>query len=282
MPEKIVVASDGGAASRAAMDWVANRALHTPAAVEVVTVEELDRRPIGADESKYRRKYVEVLASAEKYLAGRHGITFLSTTLLAGEPADEIVHAAGHVDWLVVGSSRRSADTPDLHGTLALRIAARTASRLTVVPTDWTPALGSVIVGIDEDGSSDEALDVAIAEASRMARDLVLVHAWSLPAPFSVLEGLLKTSYPTLEALHRRRLKKAATRVKLIAPRLKATSILNFGSPAAVLAEVARDQALLVLGRHHRSRLEHLFLGSVGHAVLLAAPAPVMIVPGQK
>jgi nucleotide-binding universal stress UspA family protein len=264
------------------MDWVINRALRAPVDVEVVTVEELDWLPLGADESEYRRKYKNVLASAEQRFAHRRGISFLSTMLLAGEPTDEIVDAAVHADWLVVGSTRRSGDTGALHGTLALRVAARTASRLTVVPAGWEPRSGSVVVGIDVDGSSDAALEVAVGEALRMACDLVLVHAWSLPAPFSILDGLLKTTYPTLEALHRRALEQATKQANALAPRLEITSILRFGSPATVLGEVARDQALLVVGRHHYGRLEYRFLGSVGHDVLLAGPAPIMVVPGRE
>lgn len=264
------------------MDWVINRALRAPVDVNVVTVEELDWLPLGADESEYRRKYENVLASAERHFAHRHGIAFLSTTLLAGKPEDELVDAATHADWLVVGSARRNENTGVSHGALALRVAARTASRLAAIPLGWEPRSGSVVVGIDLDGSSDMALEVAVAEALRMACDLVLVHAWSLPAPFSIVEGLLNTTYPTLEALHQRALERAAIRAAALAPRLKVTSILRFGSPAVILAEVARGETLLVVGRHRYGRLEYLFLGSVGHDVLVAAPSPTMVVPAER
>ncbi len=93
MTERIVVATDGGAASHASLDWVIDRALTAPCEVELVTVEDLNWLPVAADRSEYIRQYHEVLESAAQYLSGRPGISFIATRLLAGDPAEEIADA---------------------------------------------------------------------------------------------------------------------------------------------------------------------------------------------
>jgi nucleotide-binding universal stress UspA family protein len=261
------------------MDWVIARAMDIPVEVEVVTVEELEWLPVGADESVYQREYRDVLGRAKDYLSHRTGIPTVATRLLAGDPAEEIADAAVLAGSLVIGSARRSDDRGALHGTLALRIAARTAARLTVVPSGWVPRPGGIVVGISEDDSSGVALVAATDEAVRTSRTLVLVHAWSLPAPFSIVEGMLKAEYPTLEALHRGVLEQAIAKVNASAVVPEIRTELKFGQPAAVLADIARDEALLVVGTHRYGRIRQLFLGSVGHDVLLSAAAPVMVVP---
>ena len=216
-------------------------------------MEELDWLPVGADESVYQHKYVEVLASVSRSLSNRHGVTLTQPALLAGEPAAEIIDAAAGADLLVIGSPRRADDTGALHGTLALRIAARVATRMAVVPAGWEPGGGNVVVGIDEDESSDAALQQAVSEALRSGSDLIIVHAWSLPSPFSLLDDLLGTTYPTLEQIHRRILRDAAARASAIAPRLEVRAILKFGRPAAVLASVARASPYSLSGAMART-----------------------------
>ena len=204
VPERVVVASDGGAASRAALDWVIDRARRIPLDVEVVTVEETDWLPLGANESDYRRKYLNALAEADSYLAHRDGISLVATTLLSGQPAAQLADAARRADLLVIGSRRMRGPIGPLHSALAVRLAAQTSVRLAVVPAGWKSRSGHVVVGVTADEASMEAVRAAAIEAELTGRTLMVVHAWSLPAPFSFVDALLKTTYPTLEALHRR------------------------------------------------------------------------------
>jgi nucleotide-binding universal stress UspA family protein len=279
MMENVVVATDGGSAGRAALDWTIDRALRSPIEVEVVAVEETDWLPLGADEQQYRRKYVEVLTAAEKHLANRHGISRVTTNLLSGRPANELTDVSQHADALVIGSNRTNAAVGALHGTLALRLAARTVCRLVVVPSDWEPHPGLIVVGVDDDESSIAAVDAAATEAHRNTSDLLLVHAWSIAAPFSILDAFLKTSYPSLEALHQQRLDSMVARAAEIAPHSHITQLLKFGSADDVLADASRGAQVLFVGSHHRGVLRDLVLGSVSHDVLMAALCPVVVVP---
>jgi nucleotide-binding universal stress UspA family protein len=279
LPEKIVVACDGGPASRAALDWVIDRALRTPSEVEVVTVEETDWLPLGADESLYRPAYGAVLSDAETHLANRHGISFVTTTLLSGKPAEELADASVFADALVIGSPRVSATVGALHGTLALRLATQTSCHLVVVPADWKPGSGPIVVGAGDDEARDGAVEDAADEAHRTGRDLLVVHAWSLPAPFSVLDALLKTTYPTLEAIHERILDAAVARARARSPLGEIFKLLRFGRPAEVLATVALNATGLFVQSHQRGVVGELMLGSVSHDVIMSAPCPITVVP---
>jgi nucleotide-binding universal stress UspA family protein len=279
MMENIVVATDGGSAGRAALDWTIDRALRSPIEVEIVAVEETDWLPLGADEQKYRRKFADVLTTAEKHLANRHGISRVTTNLLSGRAANALTDTSQHADALVIGSNRTNAAVGAVHGTLALRLAARTLCQLVVVPSDWEPHPGLIVVGVDDDESSIAAVEAAAHEAQRNTSDLLLVHAWSLAAPFSLLDGLLTTSYPSLEALHRQRLEQMVARAAEITPRSHISQLLKFGSAEAVLADASDGAQVLFVGTHRRGVLRDLILGSVSHDVLRAAQCPVIVVP---
>jgi nucleotide-binding universal stress UspA family protein len=281
MPEKIVVASDGGAASRAALDWVIDRALRIPAEVEVVTVEETDWLPFGADPSEFRNAYADVLTDAASHLAHRHGIPFVTTTLLSGNPAQELADASAYADLLVLGSQPVGAAAGAVHRTLALRLAARTACRLVIVPADWQPPSGQLVVGVGNDAAPDGAVEDAADEARRTGRALLVVHAWSLPAPFSILDAVLKTTYPTLEAFHQRTLDAAVARARARAPRSQISELLMFGPPAEVLLRSARTAAGLFVQSHHGGAVGEFILGSVSHDVIMAAPCPITVVPNR-
>jgi nucleotide-binding universal stress UspA family protein len=277
--ERVVVASDGGAASHTALDWVVDRGSRTPVEVEVVTVEETEWLPVGADEAEYRRKYQDILNDAAKRLANHPGISLVARTLLAGRPAEELAKVARLADELVIGSTLTRDAVGAVRGTLALHLAPRTPCRLTVVPQDWKPRSGRIVVGVEDDESSSTAVEEAASEAHRTGRPLALVHAWSLPAPFSIVEALLKTSYPTLEAVHQELLDVATARARKIAPATEISQLLKFGPPTEVLLEAAEDASLLVVGSHSRGMIGSLILGSVSHAALAAARCPVAVVP---
>jgi nucleotide-binding universal stress UspA family protein len=277
--ERIVVASDGGAASHTALDWVVDRGSRSPIEVEVVTVEETEWLPVGGDESEFRRKYIDILDEAGKHLANRPGVSLVAKTMLSGRPAEELAKVARLADELVIGSKLTGAAVGARRGTLALHLAPRTPCRLTVVPQNWAPRGGPIVVGVEDDESSTTAIEEAATEADRTGRALVLVHAWSLPAPFSIVEGLLNTTYPTLEAVHQQILDVAIARGKLIAPRSEISQVLKFGPPTEVLLEAAEHASLLVVGSHGRGMIGSLILGSVSHRALVAAPCPVAVVP---
>ena len=279
MSEKVVVATDGGVAGRAALDWVIDRGRRVPLKIEVVTVEEPDWLSLGGTPSDYHRGYLNALADADAYLAHRHGISFVSTALLSGRPAAEIAGAAQFADLLVIGSRMTPGALCAPHSTLALGLAAHTSTRLVVVPADWKSRTGHIVVGVTDDEESMGAVRNAAREAALTGRALMVVHAWSLPAPFSIVDALLKTTYPRLEAIHRRVLDDAVSEARRFAPRIDISQRLKFGKSTEVLMVAAQGAGALFLGAHAKGVVGDLLRGSVSRGMIMAAPCPIVVVP---
>lgn len=267
----IVVGFDGSDASLMAIDWAAERACRGPAHVHIVMV----GGKLFSDD--YR---IDIsLLTAENRLRTKSPDTEITTQRLTGRmPEPLLEHALDHGDLLVIGSHRGRPIRSALTGWLPLRIAARSQIPVVVVPDNWSPRSGPVVVGIDDDDSSDAALIWAAAYAERTTSVLHLIHAWQLPDPEREGSIALLASPIAAKAEHREHLRHAAHDVST---RLQTTPepILMQTSPSAALLEEGKDAALIVLGTHHRGFGAGAFLGSVGQDVLAQASTPVCIVP---
>jgi nucleotide-binding universal stress UspA family protein len=101
-----------------------------------------------------------------------------------------------------------------------------------------------VVVGIDRARDHLTILDLAVAEATRRAASLAIVHVW--PSRYSV-SPQTRNPLPT-EADSRHLLDLAAQRALHQAPRLHVTTELLSGRASAVLAERSATARLLVVG----------------------------------
>jgi len=198
-----------------------------------------------------------------------------------GAPVDELVRASAEADLLVIGTNKTGALVGAVHGTLPLRLAAHAACAVAVVPAEWMPRGDKVVVGIEDDGTMDAPLEVAVAEAARRDVPLELVHAWSIPATLGVDFGASVPFDALLEA-HEDIVVRAFERVRADDPTLVASTTLLQGAAAPALVEAAATAALLVVGTHGRGAVAGLILGSVSHDVLLNMPCPVIVVPRSR
>lgn len=134
-----------------------------------------------------------------------------------------------------------------------------------------------VLVGVD--GSEDGLRAVAFAARTALARDidLLLVHA----VDDAVLAGTWGVVYDpsSLEAAAGEVLQEAtahAGEVGLTAERIHTEVVL--GNAAAVLAKLAKDAELLVIGRRAISGLERMFVGSTSVSLASTASCPVVVI----
>jgi nucleotide-binding universal stress UspA family protein len=107
IPHRIVVGIDGSASSVAALEWAANQAELTGAALEVMMTWEW---PYGYGWSPVPNDY-DPAHDAEKYLAdvltpvrAAHADVSIQATVIEGHPAPLLVKASDGADLLVVGS----------------------------------------------------------------------------------------------------------------------------------------------------------------------------------
>jgi nucleotide-binding universal stress UspA family protein len=279
MAERVVVAVDGGLASKAALDWAILRTHSAHVSLEIVTVTAIDSDFPGGPESDYRTTFEDALYDASERARAATAGTPINARLLPGLPHEAIIEATRNADLLVLGSNAASALAGVMHGTLSLKIAGRAACTVVVVPVNWAPRRGPVIAGWTDHPIADRALDVAAREAERAHKDLHIVHAWSMPTAIPLEGEPTEEMLSREERAHRTLLADAAQRIRNEHPDLTVIEQLQPDDAAAAIVDAASHASLTVVGSHGRGAIASLLLGSVSHAVLLALRAPVAVVP---
>jgi nucleotide-binding universal stress UspA family protein len=271
--ETIVLGFDGSEASTVALDWVAERAAGRPTHVEIVKIggtllQDDDGRDIG-------------LVEAERRVRDRAPDAEIESHRLVGKMPDALLDRARGADLVVVGARRGRAiwSTPRW---MPLRVASRSRTPVAVVPDDWDPTTGRVVVGLDDDDSSGAAVVFAAREAAHAQTPLALVHTWTMPHPQMEGSVALLASPIEARAVQRRILRDAAARAQAAHPDLVIEQILEQSNPASALLRAAHGASLLVLGTHHRGPLTGAVLGSIGHDVLSQCRTPVCVVPREE
>jgi nucleotide-binding universal stress UspA family protein len=189
----------------------------------------------------------------------------------------ELIFASATADLLVIGTHE---PTGVFHGILPLQLAAASTCPVVVVPAGWAPRNGAVVIGVDDDDTSEFALAFAAAEAVRIRASLKLVHTWSIPYPLMINPyGLTPDAVDISQDAHQLVLDKAVEFVAREYPDLIVHPILRQGSPATELVDVAETAELLVVGTHRRGVIPAMLLGSVSHNVLVNVPCPVVVAP---
>jgi len=139
--------------------------------------------------------------------------------------------------------------------------------------------VGKILCPVDFSASSQAALRVAARLAATTGSELVVAHAFHMPAVAAANE----TSFPatTLQLVlgdEKRGLEAAIEEArKLGAPRV--TSEFLEGSPWQEVVDLAaRGCDLIVIGSHGRTGLKRFIIGSVAERVVRHAPCSVLVV----
>ncbi|MEV0646417.1 universal stress protein [Phytomonospora sp. NPDC050363] len=141
-----------------------------------------------------------------------------------------------------------------------------------------------IVVGIDREPDSADALVWAIDEAEATQRPLRLVHAYEWlvdQPPFFHPVGnnrLDVVSRVDFEQRGRRIAEDAEVFVRAMSSRLPVTTHVVEGTPSRVLTEEGRQASALVLGSHARGFAGRVLMGSVSSAVVSRPPCPVTVV----
>lgn len=284
--DRILVAVDGGEGGRAAIRYAAARRGH--ADLWLVHVVDLAVAtgvfyPYGYEglATQVREAGEVVLDRAEKLAVDLVGADHVTTTLRDGGVVAELVHAAADARLVVLGDERRHGLSRLVTGSVTGRVASRAPVPVVVVPTEWSPDDGTqrVVVGVADLDASVDLVAHALGEAADRGGELVLVHAWEVPAVF--YDTTLVPDQAAWEADTRQRLMQAldgARRVTASASGTEAWIQIRQGQPAQVVAEESKGADLLVIGRRgHAFPLRRL--GGTGHALLRESSCPVEVVP---
>ena len=137
-----------------------------------------------------------------------------------------------------------------------------------------------VVVGIDPDGSTNQALDFAIAEAIATEQPLRLITGWGLPAWISKPAEAMGGGLGPVGEQYQARLDSLAAVLREEHEGLDVRGhAVEGSSPTRVLQGYAKTRGVLVLGTRSRAALGRALFGSVTHSTLLNLTIPTVIVP---
>lgn len=133
-----------------------------------------------------------------------------------------------------------------------------------------------IVVGVDGTAASNAAVDYAVAVALATGRPLHLVHATPQLGPFPPLAVLAGDEvFDSGRSL----LGRATARARLAAPGHDIRDTLSLAPRKAELARVARDAAMLVLGRRDEADQHRFPTGSTAASLAPVLDCPVRVVP---
>ncbi|MFI9749523.1 universal stress protein [Streptomyces collinus] len=282
MIRSVVVGLDGSASSRAAAEWAAREAKRRFLPLKLVHVWEPVPAPIalaqflGADTQQLWSERVprEVVED----LKLRHSGLDVSVEQVSGRPAEALTEAAKDAELLVLGSRGLSGIGGFLVGSVGQAVLARTEQPVVLVRAGEKVTSGPVVLGLDTDHPDDTLLTFAFEAAARRVTPLRVVHVWNPPPYFAY--GL--PADPELDAALGKQ--DAATLTEVLHhwkekyPAVEVIEESRPGTPAVHLVDASRDASLVVVGRRTRRSPLGAHIGSVTHAVLHHATAPVAVV----
>jgi nucleotide-binding universal stress UspA family protein len=177
MPEKVMLAVDGGAASAVALEWTLAYARHTRVDVRLATI---DESPLPEGNPSARLEAVRALGQAAGRLTDVTPRSRIEMVTRHGGVVDVLATESRTADLIVIGSDRVGPLAGVFSATLPLRLAPRTKCPVIVVPVGCRLGSGPGVVGVGEASAAARAF--ATNEAQRTGWTPVLVRAW-VPAP---------------------------------------------------------------------------------------------------
>ncbi|MFF9981814.1 universal stress protein [Streptomyces erythrochromogenes] len=286
MEDHVTVGVDGSPESRAAARWAAQEAVLRQVPLRLVHAVDWPLDPVfpGLGRQDVDRWADQALTEAAQELRRRHPRLEITTRCLAARPPAALAAEAAGAGLLVLGSRGLGGLAGFLVGSVAMSTVAATDTPVVLVRIADAPdgppvASGAeVVVGIDIHESCDPVLAFAFEEADRRACALRAVHAWKLPPAY--------TYVPFFDPENERDIGRSVTHMvddMLLPWRRKFPGVevghgVFTGSAGDHLVRASQNAALVVVGRRVRRSALGAHLGTVAHAVLHHAAAPVAVV----
>ncbi|MFB9681933.1 universal stress protein [Streptosporangium vulgare] len=281
MTGQIVVGTDGSAPATAAVEWAAEDAAHSGAALKIVYVHEPWNSLVllsGTGEENGSTEYGHRVLAAAAQRARDHAPDIKITTALAtGAVVERLKSESERADALVIGSRGVGGFAGLALGSVGLGLAGHAAGPVVVVRAPARTAHGVIVAGFDGSEHSQVALEYAFARAQQRGSRLRAVYAWQMPmlSPYALGYSPLLRSVFAEETETARRLL-APYREKY--PDVAVEESIVCDHPVRVLSDASRQADLIVVGSRGLGGFGSAVLGSVGHGVLHRAHCPVAVV----
>lgn len=292
----VVTGVDGSAEARAGLEWAAAEAGRRGWPLKVVHALSMPvvmsvyagrtRFPPTEEISEQGRRILEKEAGYAREV--RPGVEVL-TDLALEEPPVALLRRSGPGDLLVVGSRGFGPVRSALAGSAGIRLAARAACPVVVVPR---PAEGAavpveprrIVVGVDGSLDSQHALDFALHAAARVAdAEVIVVNSWEAPTPFASRSLIASGWTPPEDFLDRQSEEIVAGVLAEVideaVENVDVSVVRTRKDPVEALVEAGARADLIVIGSRGRGSVRGMFLGSVSQGVLHTATVPVAVLP---
>jgi nucleotide-binding universal stress UspA family protein len=289
-PHGIIVAVDGSAPARVAVDWAARDAAMRGVPLTLVHV-----LPGAAMQSWIQVPlplafFEDAKDEARRILADARAVVDRATAdaplpdiaekIVEGQPVPTLADLSKQADMLVVGARGMGKWERRLLGSVSTGLVQHAHCPVAVIhdedPLIPHPAQAPVVVGIDGSPASEHATAIAFDEACRRGVDLVAVHTWS-DAGYALPDAGWSEVQPEEDMLLAERLAGWQERYPDVAVR----RVVCRDQPARRLLEEAERAQLLVVGSHGRGGFAGMLLGSVGSQVVQSARGPVIVARGK-
>lgn len=284
-PHGIVVAVDGSAPSRVAVDWAARNAAmrRVPltlahvlpgAAMQSWIQAPLPPAYLEDEREEARRILADARSVAEAAIAG--DAVDVEEVVLSGQPVAALIDVAKEADMLVAGCRGKGKWERRLLGSVSTGLVQHAHCPVAVIhdedPLIPHPAQAPVVVGVDGSPASERATAIAFDEASRRGVELVALHTWS-DAGYELPGAGWSQVQPEEDMLLAERLAGWQERY----PDVTVRRVVCRDQPARRLLEEAEKAQLLVVGSHGRGGFAGMLLGSVASQVVQSARVPVIV-----
>lgn len=195
-------------------------------------------------------------------MLGSRGLSGIGGFLVGSVGLSAVAHAQRPVVLVRTGEQAADEHEKDSAGT----------------PSAATP-YRPVVLGLDIDAPDDALLAFAFEEAARRGTALRAVHAWSLPPYYVYGLAVDPALHGELAAQVAAELTEALRPWRHKYPSVEVTEDCVAGSASVRLVDASQKASLVVVGRRTRRAALGPHIGSVAHAVLHHATAPVAVVP---
>ncbi|WP_328325659.1 universal stress protein [Kribbella sp. NBC_00382] len=279
----IHVGVDGSWRDTGALEWALQESLIRKAPLRAIHVIDEKLRYAPYWEPKVvDDAAIDLVGEVQQKMTNRDPVLDHSTDIVVGPPASTLAALAGNGEMLVVGRRGMSTVKRLLVGSTSEAVANLATVPVIVVPDGWKPAdhTGPVVVGLDDSGDSEAAIEFAATAAAERHAKLRLVNVWDLPSIYSwdamnlagVSDEWSRTAEEHFEAI--------AAQWRHKYPELTIEVEVRRGHAVDGLIAVseAADAHLLVVGGRHHHKVTAVLLGSVARGVLQHATCPVAVI----
>ncbi len=283
----ILVAVDGSACARVAVDWAARVAgpRNIPLRlVHVVTPGMMfwPELAVPPGYAQWEEKLgADILDKAARAAGDAAPGVQVSTEQIDGPSVATLVDLSNEASMIVVGSHGRGGLGRAILGSVSSSLVRHAHCPVAVIRDEdlaaAMPASAPVVVGIDGSPASDRATGIAFDEASWRKVDLIAVHAVS----DTDLVEVPRADWDKLEQRGGEVLAERLAGWQERYPDVRVNRVVEWSRPANAVVKAGENAQLIVVGSHGRGGFAGMLLGSVASSVVQAAKVPVIVARGD-